>query len=88
MNTLEGWQINGTVKIITEGPEYKKLSKTMIDMEVHHTARRIIEDVQGIQKHNFFEVSLPKKVVIFKVKCTKITKIGITGDLQVKRIKK
>jgi nitroimidazol reductase NimA-like FMN-containing flavoprotein (pyridoxamine 5'-phosphate oxidase superfamily) len=88
MKTLEGWQINGIVRIITAGPQYKKLSKTMIDMEVRNTARRIIEDVQGIQKHDFHEVSFPKKVVIFKIKCEKLTKIGITGKLQVKRIKR
>ena len=88
MKTLEGWQINGIVRIITKGAQYKKLSKTMMELEVHNTARRIIEDVRGIQKHNFYEMSFPKKVVILKVKCKKITKIGIIGKLQSKRLKK
>ena len=88
MKTLEGWQINGTVRIMARGEQYKKLSKTMIELEVHNTARRIIEDVRGIQKHNFYEVSFPKEVVILKVKCEKVTKIGITGKLQSKRLKK
>lgn len=88
MKTLEGWQINGIASIMTKGAQYKKLSKTMIEMEVHNTARRVVEDVQGIQKHNVYEVSLPKEVIIFKVKCEKITKIGISGNLQVERAKK
>ena len=88
MKTLEGWRINGTVRIVTRGAQYKKLSKTMVELEVHNTARRVIEDVQGVQKHNVYEVSFPKKVVILKVKCKKITKIGITGKLQSKRLKK
>ena len=71
MKTLEGWRINGIVRIMTRGTQYKKLSKTMIELEVHNTARRIIEDVRGVQKHNVYEVSFPKKVVIFKVKCEK-----------------
>ena len=87
MKTLEGWQINGTVRIMTRGEQYKKLSKTMIELEVHNTARRIIEDVRGIQKTNVYELSFPKKVVILKVKCEKITKIGITGKLQTKNRK-
>ena len=88
MKTLEGWRINGTVRIMTRGAQYKILSKTMIDLEVHNTARRVIEDVQGVQKHNVYEVSFPKKVVILKVKCEKVTKIGITGKLQSKRLEK
>ena len=88
MKTLEGWRINGTVRMMTRGAQYKMLSKTMIDLEVHNTARRVIEDVQGVQKHNVYEVSFPKKVVILKVKCEKVTKIGITGKLQSKRLKK
>ena len=88
MKTLEGWRINGIVRIMTRGAQYKRLSKTMIELEVHNTARRIMEDVRGIQKHNVYEVSFPKKVVILKVKCEKITKIGITGKLQSERLKK
>ena len=88
MKTLEGWRINGMVSIMTKGAQYKRLSKTMMELEVHNTARRVIEDVRGIQKHNFYEVSFPKKVVIFKVKCEKVTKIGITGKLQSKRLEK
>ena len=87
MKTLEGWRINGTVRIMTRGAQYKILSKTMINLEVHNTARRVIEDVQGVQKHNVYEVSFPKKVVILKVKCENITKIGITGKLQSKNRK-
>ena len=88
MKTLEGWQINGRARIMTRGAQYKKLSKTMLELEVHNTARRIIEDVRGIQKHNVYEVSFPKKVVILKVRCEKITKIGITGKLQSKSLEK
>jgi predicted pyridoxine 5'-phosphate oxidase superfamily flavin-nucleotide-binding protein len=88
MKTLEGWRINGIVRIMTKGAQYKRLSKTMIDLEVHNTTRRVIEDVQGVQKHNVYEVSFPKKVVILKVKCEKVTKIGISGKLQSTRLKK
>ncbi len=81
MKTLHGWQINGAVAIITKGPQYKKLLKTMIEQEVRHSARRVIEDVQGIQKCDNYEVTFPEKVVIFKIKCESITKIGSTGKL-------
>jgi len=86
--TLEGLQINGVAKIITKGPLYKKLLKAMVEQEVHHTARRIVEDVQGAQRSDAYEVQFPERVVMLKVKCKKITKIGITGNLKIERIKK
>ena len=87
LETLEGLQINGVTKIITKGPLYKKLLKAMVEQEVHHTARRIIEDVQGGQKTSAYEVQFPGRVAMFKVKCEKITKIGITGNLQIENIR-
>ena len=71
MKTLEGWQINGVAKIITKGPQYKKLLKVMVEQEVHHSARRIIEDVRGGQGSDVYETQFPERVAIFKVKCKK-----------------
>jgi uncharacterized pyridoxamine 5'-phosphate oxidase family protein len=88
VKTLEGLQINGVAKIITKGLQYKKLLKAMVEQEVHHTAKRIIEDVRGGQKTTAYEVQFPERVVMLKVKCEKITKIGITGNLKIERIKK
>ena len=88
MKTLQGWQVNGTATIITKGPQYKKLLKVMIQQEVHHSTRRIIEDVDGIQKYDNYEVMFPEKVVMFKIKCENITKIGTTGKLQTQWTKK
>ena len=87
MKTLEGWQINGSVTIIDRGPQYMKLLKAMAEQEVRHSARRIIEDVRGLQKYDSYEIQFPEKVVIFKIKCEKITKIGITGKLQSEMVK-
>ena len=87
VKTLERWQINGTVTIITKGPLYKKLLKEMVRQQVHHSARRIIEEVEGVQKYDYYEIMFPEKAVIFKVKCENIVKIGMTGKLQSKTAK-
>ena len=87
IKTLEGLQINGEAKIITKGPLYKKLLKAMVKQEVRHTAKRIIEDVKGVQKSDAYEVQFPERVVMFKVRCKKITKISIAGNLKIERIK-
>ena len=88
IKTLEGLQINGEARIITKGPLYKKLLKAMAEQEVHHTAKRIVEEVRGEKKSDAFEMQLPERVVMIKVKCKKITKISITGKLKIERIKK
>jgi len=88
MKTLEGWQINGSTKIITKGVEYKRLSKAMIKQEARHTAKRIIEDVNGTQKYDFYQVLFPEKAVFIRVKCEKITKISIAGKLQAEVVEK
>ncbi len=85
MEALEGYRINGVATILTKGKEYKKLMKEMVKQQVRHSARRIIEDVRGNKSHNNYEVSFPEKVVIFKIKCESITKISITGEVQVRK---
>jgi predicted pyridoxine 5'-phosphate oxidase superfamily flavin-nucleotide-binding protein len=87
LKTLEGLQINGVATIITKGPKYKKLLKAMVEQEVHHSANRIVENVRRGRKSGTFELEFPDKVVMIKVKCEKITKIGISGNLKIERIK-
>ena len=85
MNTLESWQINGAASMITDKAQHKRLLKAMIGQEVRHSAKRVMEDVRGTQKYDSYQVSFPEKVVIFKVRCEKITKISITGKLHIER---
>ncbi len=66
----------------------EKLLEAMIKQEVHHSAKRIIEDVRGTQKYDSYQVLFPEKVVIFKVKCEKITKIGVDGNLHSENVLK
>lgn len=87
VKTLEGLQINGIAKIITKGPKYKKLLVSMVEQEVYHSANRIVENVRRGRKSGTCELDFPEKVVMIKVKCEKITKIGITGNLKIERIK-
>jgi len=83
MKTLEGWQINGTAELISSGAEHKSLLKEMVAQEVRHSARRIIEEVRGEGKYDTYQISFPEKVVIFKVKCERIARIGSDGKLQI-----
>jgi predicted pyridoxine 5'-phosphate oxidase superfamily flavin-nucleotide-binding protein len=87
VKTLEGLQINGVAKMITKGPKYKQLLKAMVEQEVYHSASRIVENVRRGRKAGTFELEFPEKVAMIKVKCEKITKISISGNLKIERIK-
>jgi predicted pyridoxine 5'-phosphate oxidase superfamily flavin-nucleotide-binding protein len=79
--TLHGYQMNGTAEILSTGLEYDTVAKELLQKEVDLSAKRIIEGVARGKKHRAFELSLPDKFVIFKVKITEIVEIGPAGDL-------
>jgi predicted pyridoxine 5'-phosphate oxidase superfamily flavin-nucleotide-binding protein len=81
-NTLIGYQINGPVEIIEKGRVYKKLLKEIMDKEIKLTAKRIIEDVRGMARNEAFEISFPERLVIFKLKISRITEIRTSGKLK------
>lgn len=81
-NTLAGYQINGSVRIIEKGRLYDKMHKEMMDKEIRLTAKHILEDVRGEAKHEGYEVVIREKFVIFEVTIDEVVKIGIKGELE------
>jgi hypothetical protein len=81
-NTLMGYQMNGSVEIIERGREHKRLLKEVVSKEVKLTAKHIIEDIRGTTHHEAFEVTFPERLVIFKLKITRITEIRTSGKMK------
>lgn len=84
-STLNGYQINGSVKILDKGRLYDKMRGEMLEREVRLTAKHIIEDIRGEAKHENFEIVMAEKFVIFKITVDEIVKIGIGGELERER---
>lgn len=80
--TLKSYRINGTVRVITKGAKFDKLFREMQKRAVSLTAQHIIEDLRGQAKYDDYEVGITDKFVIFEVKITDITEIGIKGELK------
>lgn len=80
--SLAGYQINGPVKIIDKGKEYDKLLKEKTNRQIGLTAKHIIEELRGGERHEDFELSIPDKFVIFKVRIDDVVEIGLRGDLK------
>ena len=81
-HSLRGYQLNGTVKIIDKGPEFKDMCDEMTRKEVRLTAKRIIEDVRGEKKHENFEVLITEKFVILEASIKEAVEIGPKGEVR------
>ena len=84
--TLKGYQLNGSVHIMTRGKLYDKMRSEMMDKEVRLTTQRIIDEVRGHPTHETFEVLISEKFVIFEVRIDEVVEMDIHGGL--KRSKK
>jgi len=83
---LRGYQLNGTVKVMSKGKLYDKMRKEMMEKEISLTAQHIIDEIRGHATHETFEVMISEKFVIFEAHIDEVVEMNIQGEL--KRIKK
>jgi predicted pyridoxine 5'-phosphate oxidase superfamily flavin-nucleotide-binding protein len=81
-DNLTGYQINGPVQIIESGSDYKKILEELREREIHLSVERVIKGIHTQKRHEVFEVVMPQKFVIFKVKIEDLAQIGPRGDLK------
>jgi len=81
LDNLRGYQINGTVEIITNGEIYGKALDELEERKINLTVERIVQGVQRGAKHDSFEVQIPKNLVIFKIKIEEIAEMTPTGQI-------
>jgi hypothetical protein len=74
--------MNGVAEIIESGVEFDGLLKDLHKREVHFSAERIIEGMQKDKKHQVFEASFPKRLLVIKVAVKEIVDIAPTGKLK------
>jgi predicted pyridoxine 5'-phosphate oxidase superfamily flavin-nucleotide-binding protein len=86
IDTLVGYQVNGSAEIIDKGAQHRKLLKNVADKQIDFSVKRIIEGVHAEKKYKSFEVTFPEKVVILKIKVEEIVEIGPTGKLARKKL--
>ncbi|MDD4183096.1 MAG: pyridoxamine 5'-phosphate oxidase family protein [Candidatus Omnitrophica bacterium] len=87
LTTLTGYQINGTARIIASGPELKRLIKEMQAKQVKFSASRLIEGLHKETAYKDFEVTLPEKACIFKIKIEEVAEIGRSGKIHRRKYK-
>ncbi|MDD5428229.1 MAG: pyridoxamine 5'-phosphate oxidase family protein [Candidatus Omnitrophica bacterium] len=80
--TLKGYQLNGSVKIMSRGKVFDKLRQEMTAKEIRLTTQHIIDEVRGQPAHETFEILISEKFVIFAVKIEEVIEIDIHGELK------
>ncbi len=86
LDTLIGYQINGMCGILTKGNEYRKMLREMQKKQINFSVNRLIEGIHREKKYKDFEVTLPEKVCIFKIRIKEIVSIWTSGKLKREKI--
>ena len=80
--TLKGYQMNGTVKILSRGKLYDRMRQEMMDKEIRLTTQHIIDEVRGQPTHETFEILISEKFIIFEVRLDEVVEMDIHGELK------
>jgi len=84
---LTGYQLNGSISIISSGKLYDNMYKEMIKKQVSLTAQHIIEEVRGEKEYDSFEVVIPEKFVVLELKIKEAVEINPRGCLKRAKVK-
>ena len=87
VDSLKGYKIDGNVEIIEEGSLYDELFREVKEKQIVLSVDRVLEGVRRKRTHKNFELGIPDKFVVFKVKVQEITEIGPQGQLHRERVK-
>ena len=86
IENLKGYQINGSVELVEKGPAHEKIAMELTQRVISLSTDRIIKGVSSGRHHENFEVAIPKKFAIFKVKIEEVVEMLYHGGLNREKI--
>ncbi len=81
LENLEGYRMTGAVTLIEQGEEYEKILKAFEKKLITLSATRLIEGMKSGKHSEHFELEMPNKVIVIKVKIEEAVRIGRQGEL-------
>lgn len=81
-DTLKSYQVNGSVELIDSGPSYEKIAAELVAKQISLSTDRIIKGLSTGKHHENFEVAIPEKFVIFKVKIEEAVEMDYGGGIK------
>ena len=79
---LTGYRLTGDIEIIDKGKQYEDILHELRQKEITLSTKRIIEGIHSGKTHKEFELEIPDKFIIFKMKVTEVVEIGHRGDVR------
>ena len=77
--TLIGFKFNGHVKLLQEGPVYKKIVEAFKEKTLTLSIERILSGIRRKKSHGGFEVQLPEKFVVYEIHIEEVVEIEPGG---------
>ena len=81
LDSLEGYRMSGPAVLVDEGPEYDKILQEFDKKLIRLSADRLIEGMKSGKSNEHFELEIPSKVIVIKVKLEEIVRISRQGEL-------
>ncbi len=81
IENLEGYRLNGAAELIERGQVFDALSQELHRRIVKLSASRVIEGMRSGKKSGHFELEMPDRFVVLKIRIKDAAKIGSRGGL-------
>jgi len=80
--SLLGYRLSGPVEIIEKGKIYDDCLKELREKEIRLSAERIVKGVQGSKPHKDFELGIPERFLVYKIKIKEGCEISPRGVIK------
>ncbi len=81
LDELEGYRLSGPASLVEDGPEHEVLLKEFDQRLLKLSADRFIEGMKSGKQTGHYELEIPNKVIVIKVKVDEVVRIGRQGEL-------
>lgn len=81
LDTLEAYRLNGTARVIEQGPVFDAVLKGWNEKLVQLSTDRVIEAVRTGKRRNHYEMEMAGHLAVIKVRIETVIKIGRHGEI-------
>jgi uncharacterized protein len=81
INNLIGYRLDGPASVIEKGKEFDKIAKELKQKLISLSADRVIEASRTGRRTGHYELEIPDKFLVIKIRVREVAKLGSQGDL-------
>jgi len=82
VSSLLGYRLNGTAAVIEKGRLYAECLKVLRKKEITLSAERIVQGVRDNKAHADFEMGIPERFLVYKVRIEEGSEISPRGVIE------